>query len=97
MPIQRRFCKNHPDRPAIGVCVITSDPICGECSTRYEGVNYSREGLRILQERRRASEAPRRSMLHTTLLLLASPLLLVLVYWNYYSLMAILISLTHWE
>ncbi len=52
MSIKKRFCASHADRPAIGVCVITQQPICAECSTRYEGVNYSKEGLRILIERR---------------------------------------------
>ncbi len=54
--IRRQFCHNHPGRQAIGECVITHQPVCSECSTRYEGVNYSKEGLRILQERRRAAE-----------------------------------------
>lgn len=53
MAIERRYCRNHPDRIAIGVCVETGKPICGECSTRYNGVNYSREGLEIMLHRRR--------------------------------------------
>ncbi len=57
MALKKIFCINHPDRPAIGICVITGQAICEECSTRYEGVNYSREGLRILQERRQAQNA----------------------------------------
>jgi hypothetical protein len=82
MPIQDRFCVNHPDRPALGVCVITHKAICGECSTRYEGVNYSREGLKILQERRLAA-AKRRSPRQTILAIaigLCTPGLLYLVY-----------------
>ncbi len=55
MAIRKQLCVNHADRPAIGVCVITKRPICAECSTRYEGVNYSREGLDILHERRGAT------------------------------------------
>ncbi|MDH5478431.1 MAG: hypothetical protein OEY50_08870 [Nitrospinota bacterium] len=47
-----KHCVNHPDRHAIGVCVITKKPICPECSTKYEGVNYSREGLEELKRRR---------------------------------------------
>lgn len=54
MALKKTFCLNHPDRLAIGICVITGQAICEECSTRYEGVNYSREGLRILQARRNA-------------------------------------------
>ena len=45
---------NHTDRAAIGVCMITGKAICAECSTRYDGVNYSREGLEILRRRRTA-------------------------------------------
>ena len=41
MAIEKRMCAFHPDRLAIGICVETKVPICGECSTRYEGVNYS--------------------------------------------------------
>ncbi|MDH5509134.1 MAG: hypothetical protein OEZ32_02150 [Nitrospinota bacterium] len=50
--MELRYCVNHPERPAIGECVITKKPICPECSTRYEGVNYSREGLAELKRRR---------------------------------------------
>lgn len=50
-----RTCHNHPDRRAIGACVITGKAICAECSTRYKGVNYSSQGLEILQQRRQAS------------------------------------------
>lgn len=53
MAIERKYCTNHPDRVAIGLCMVTRKPICAECSTRYNGVNYSREGLEILRERRR--------------------------------------------
>lgn len=52
MALKKQMCKSHPDRPAIGICTITKVPICAECSTRYEGVNYSKEGLKILQSQR---------------------------------------------
>ena len=82
MAIQQRFCVNHPDRPAIGICVITQKAICGECSTRYEGVNYSREGLQILQQRRaKAAQAgPRHGWALLAASILATPLLLYLMY-----------------
>ena len=51
-----KHCEAHPDRPAIGVCVITKRPICAVCSTPYNGVNYSREGLAILLERERVEQ-----------------------------------------
>lgn len=57
MSIERKYCNNHPERLAIGICVETKKPICGECSTRYNGVNYSKEGLIILQARRRTAES----------------------------------------
>jgi hypothetical protein len=56
MAIEQRFCVNHPQRAAIGICVMTRKPICGECSTRYEGVNYSREGLELLRKQRAESQ-----------------------------------------
>jgi hypothetical protein len=56
MAIAQRFCVNHPQRAAIGICVMTRKPICGECSTRYEGVNYSREGLELLRQQRAQSQ-----------------------------------------
>lgn len=57
MALKQAHCANHPGRLAIGVCVETGKPVCGECSTRYNGVNYSREGLEIMLARRRREEA----------------------------------------
>jgi hypothetical protein len=82
LAIEKKTCANHPDRPAIGVCVITRKAICAECSTRYEGVNYSKEGLRILQARR-ASQAKRAGSKGGILAwgaALLSPLFLFLLY-----------------
>ena len=56
MAIKRQLCVNHPDRPAIGICMVTKRPICAECSTRYEGVNYSKEGLALLKKERQAEK-----------------------------------------
>jgi hypothetical protein len=97
MAIERRFCKNHPDRPAIGVCVITHEAICSECSTRYEGVNYSREGLRIVQERRRMGEKSRSRWLVSGALTALAPVLLWLVYWSFYLGVDLLMRTIHWE
>jgi hypothetical protein len=79
------MCVNHGQRPAIGVCVITHRPICAECSTRYEGVNYSKEGLRILHEKRAAEShaASRSDGAVAVLAVLLAPLMLLLVYWFY--------------
>jgi hypothetical protein len=84
MSIKKRFCATHADRTAIGVCVITQQPICAECSTRYEGVNYSKEGLRILIERRTGQAtavAPvRRRKAMAVVAWLAVPLLMALLF-----------------
>lgn len=77
-----RTCHHHPDRRALGVCVITNQAICAECSTRYEGVNYSKEGLAILQARRAAETKTGGwgGRLAATAALLTSPLMLYLLY-----------------
>ncbi|MBN1809369.1 MAG: hypothetical protein JW909_09905 [Planctomycetes bacterium] len=93
MALKKEMCINHPDRPAIGVCVMTGKAICAECSTRYEGVNYSKEGLRMLQAQRAleagSTDAP--GMLFTVGMIVLSPLFLFLLYlFYYYSLEALL-------
>jgi hypothetical protein len=35
----RPQCAQHPDREAIGICVVCRRPICAECSTPIEGIN----------------------------------------------------------
>jgi hypothetical protein len=89
------MCRNHPERRAIGVCIITGKAICAECSTRYEGVNYSIEGLRILQERRAAEARKSRSRyrLRGALVFLLTPGFLYLVYLGYFLFFKVLINL----
>ena len=99
MAIQQRYCANHPQRPAIGICVMTHKPICGECSTRYEGVNYSKEGLQILQQQRAAGSPTGRGA-QSTLAVLAvclSPVLLYLMYLSYVAAANAFMNLLHWE
>lgn len=93
--IKRQMCAFHQDRAAIGVCVITKQPICAECSTRYEGVNYSKEGLRILKQRRTATaaRAQKGNRAILPLSLLASPVLLYAVYLFYRVTLMMLIDL----
>ena len=72
----QRDCHWHPGRRAIGVCVETRQPMCNECSTRYDGVNYSKAGLAQMLERLRATErrsAGGRGRWITLLSLLALP------------------------
>ena len=84
MALKKTYCQNHSERPAIGVCVMTGQAICEECSTQYEGVNYSHEGLRLLQAQRQAKQKlqwwPDKVLL--MLGLLVSPLALLLLYWG---------------
>ncbi len=81
MAIKKQVCAFHPERHAIGVCVITKRPICAECSTRYEGVNYSKEGLRILKEQRTAAmgQSQKSHRVVTLLSVLTAPLLFYMV------------------
>jgi hypothetical protein len=99
MALPQRFCTNHPERAAIGVCVMTQKAICGECSTRYEGVNYSREGLALLKQQRLAASKKRSGaqMALATLAWLASPVLLYLLYVAYTSSADILMNILHGE
>ena len=85
MAISQRTCSHHPERMAIGICVITGKTICAECSTRYEGVNYSKEGLRILQERRASAgrQVAGRSSGWRVAAALAAPVFLYLLYLSY--------------
>ena len=84
MAIEQRFCVNHPRRWAIGICVMTCKPICGECSTRYEGVNYSREGLELLRKQREESQ-PKRGRFSMTALaaVVGTPLAVYLMFLAY--------------
>src|SRR3954452_22476421 len=98
MPIEQRFCANHPQRLAIGVCVMTAKPICGECSTRYEGVNYSKEGLALLQKQRAAAEKGTRSrkrVVANVLMWGLSPLLVYLMYDGFVGMGNFLATLLH--
>jgi hypothetical protein len=99
MAIRSAYCKYHPDRRAIGVCVVLKVPICAECSTRYEGVNYSKEGLRILRERRAAqTERGRwRRALTWVALWAAAPVLFGLLCFQYFFVMRCLIDLAQRE
>jgi hypothetical protein len=83
MAIQQRFCVNHPQRPAIGVCIITHKAICSECSTRYQGVNYSIEGLQIVRQREQSQSRPKRRFLHWAILAFLTPATLYLMYLSY--------------
>ncbi len=89
MGLKKTFCINHPDRPAVGICVITKNPICEECSTRYDGVNYSREGLAIMRARRKAGAGRRfwRDHAWFAAMVILSPLWLLMLYAGVFAIM----------
>ncbi|MFA9479894.1 hypothetical protein ACERK3_16545 [Phycisphaerales bacterium AB-hyl4] len=94
----QRHCYNHPGRRAIGVCVVTSNPICAECSTRYEGVNYSREGLEQLKARRAAaSAATGRERVVSVAMVLLSPVLLGGLFVFYWLALRLMIDMLQME
>jgi hypothetical protein len=50
---QTRLCAHHPDRAAHALCMSCRRPICQECATEWEGINYCAACLpRQRQERR---------------------------------------------
>jgi hypothetical protein len=42
MPIAQgaTACANHPRREAIGICVRCRKQVCGECTTKVDGINH---------------------------------------------------------
>jgi len=63
-------CRNHPERPAVAVCVSCGKPVCAACSTRWEGMHHCISCLAA----RRAAAGERGAVLRTlgmTLLALA--------------------------
>ncbi len=38
-------CHNHPDRPALAICVQCRSSICGECTTKLQGINHCTDCL----------------------------------------------------
>jgi len=81
-----KYCVNHPGRQALGECVITKRPVCPECSTKYEGVNYSKEGLEELKRRRAGAQAEGgiKRRLVDLLAVIQAPLSLYLLYLFYF-------------
>lgn len=39
-PLALVACANHSDREAIGVCVKCRKRVCGECTTKVDGINH---------------------------------------------------------
>jgi len=99
MALKKRMCSNHPDRAATGICILTKKPVCLECSTRYEGVNYSKEGLELLKQQRseKAKQVSLGQRLVSPLLLLLIPIFLSALYFFYIFIAETLIDLAQIE
>lgn len=99
MVLKKANCVNHPTRIAMGICVITKKAICAECSTQYEGVNYSKEGLKILLEQRDNSSNKRGIDERAFEMAIAglSPVFFYLLYLVYYYGFLTLINLSQIE
>jgi hypothetical protein len=94
----QRTCVNHPQRKAIGVCVMTGKAICAECSTRHEGVNYSKEGLAMrLAQQRDAEQGGRGARVGAMVALLFSPAMLAAAYGMYWYTFRLMIDLQQWS
>jgi hypothetical protein len=53
-------CRNHPAREAIGVCVKCRARVCGECSTKLDGINHCADCVAALAVSARDEAAPAR-------------------------------------
>ncbi|MBI2194624.1 MAG: hypothetical protein HYU36_21805 [Planctomycetes bacterium] len=45
MGLAQLYCKDHPDRAGIGLCVACGATVCDECSTRVDGVIHCKPCL----------------------------------------------------
>ena len=62
MALTLTSCRNHPERPGIGVCPACATPVCEECATRVDGILHcraclSREGRSGASSRWRSASA----------------------------------------
>lgn len=67
-------CFNHPDRPALAICVDCRRPICQACSTLWEGIHCCVDCL----AKRRAGVPERSSALRLAALTLGTLALLAI-------------------
>jgi hypothetical protein len=65
-------CFFHPDRPAMAICVSCHRPICGSCSTLWEGIHCCVDCLAA----RRATAVRRGARLRTAAVVLGALALL---------------------
>lgn len=84
-------CVNHPRREAIGICVRCRTRVCGECTTKVDGINYCVSCLATLAGPKRAKDtsAQSRSPIVSSLWLALGASLLTLLSWAMIELGAI--------
>ena len=75
--LEARRCANHPQRPGAATCMSCRKVVCGECATRWEGINYC---LPCLSQRRGAAQSGTSVMAALSWLLLTSALLFTAVH-----------------
>lgn len=77
-------CANHPRREAIGICVACRKQVCGECTTKVDGINYCVSCLASLAgpARREAASDARGSPVVSALWLAAGVLVLTTLAWG---------------
>ncbi len=83
------YCKYHPDRPGVGVCMRCRAVICNDCCTRLDGVNHCHACLKTLSRPPETRSARRifRSIAATFFLFIAC-LLFAGVFWKIQGILA---------
>lgn len=72
--LPRQVCANHPERPALALCMACGRRLCQECATPWEGIHFCAACLAA----RRGSGRERRRLLAWLPMLLAAALLFLL-------------------
>ncbi len=63
-PFLRPLCAQHPDREALGICVMCRRPVCAECSTPIEGINRCASCIAALAQAAEIEAGPTRDDHH---------------------------------
>jgi len=77
-------CANHPRREAIGICVACRKQVCGECTTKVDGINYCVSCLAKLAgpDRREQASAAEASPIGGALWLALGTITLTILAWG---------------
>lgn len=83
-----RHCKNHSDRQAYAVCKSCHSPICAECATRWNGINYCQPCLLTIRDSASIAQPKRTWMITMISVILISAI--------YVAAVPIIGPLMHW-